>query len=315
MATHTSRLLPFMQRHQTKGVRRPWGVIALFLAPALVLYFGLVFYPVLRTIYNSFFQLDMARGLAQTYVGLRNYEEIFTKDPRVLQAALHSLLWGLVSPLVEIPLALVLASVVHAQVPGKRFFRLAWFSPLLLSYVVVAIIWRWIFNNDWGVLNTLLRSVGLASLATDWLGSLKLVLPSLILVTTWMFTGFNFVILLAALHSLPAEILDAARVDGASHFQVQWHITVPMLRKTIVNLLVLCFIGKMKIFDLVWVMTKGGPMYASETVSTYVIKRAFDWHTLDLGYPSAIATLWFIVIFILSVLFSGLLQSRENLEF
>jgi multiple sugar transport system permease protein/raffinose/stachyose/melibiose transport system permease protein len=290
-------------------------VIALFLAPALMLYFGLVFYPVVRTLYNSFFVLDMAHGFSQTFVGLRNYQELLTEDPVFFSAAFHSLAWGLTSPLVEIPIALVLAFVIYTGVPGGRFFRLAWFSPLLLSYVIVAIVWRWIYNADWGVFNTILRAVGLAGLTTDWLGTLETVLPALIVVTTWMWTGFNFVILLAALHSLPSETIDAARVDGASNAQTLWHVIIPMLRTTIVNLLILCFIGKMKIFDLVWVMTKGGPMWASETVSTYVIKRAFNWYTLDLGYPSAIAALWFLVILVLTVLFTRFLNRQESLEF
>jgi len=311
-----AHIFPLPSRFRAvRRARIPYGVIALFLTPALALYFGLVFYPVVRTIYNSFFELDMAHGLSQTFVGLRNYQELLARDPVFFQAAFHSLLWALASPLLEIPLALVLASVIYTGVPGGRFFRVAWFSPLLLSYVVVGIVWRWIYNADWGVLNTVLRAVGLSTLTTDWLGTLGTVLPSLIFVTTWMWTGFNFVILLAALHSLPTETIDAARIDGASNTQALWYVMIPMLRVTIVNLLILCFIGKMKLFDLVWVMTRGGPMWASETVSTYVIKRAFNWYTLDLGYPSAMAALWFLVIFVLTALFSRFLQKRESLEF
>jgi ABC-type sugar transport system permease subunit len=292
-----------------------WLPVACFLAPALLLYLGFVLYPVFQTIYNSFFQLDMTHGMKETYVGLSNFVEILAKDEIFFAAAQHSLTWGLVSPLLEIPLALLLALLVYRNVPGARFFRVAWFTPMLVSYVVVGIIWRWIFNYDWGVPNELLRVVGLSSLATDWLGTMLTALPSLIFVTTWMFTGFNFVVLLAALHSLPSEVIDAARVDGASDLQLLLRIIIPLLRNTIASLLILCFIGKMKIFDLVWVMTRGGPMWATETVSTYVIKRAFDWRTLDLGYPSAIAVLWFIVILALSLFLKRVLTSDVDLEF
>jgi ABC-type sugar transport system permease subunit len=179
----------------------------------------------------------------------------------------------------------------------------------------VGIFWRWIYNNDWGVVNELLRAVGLESLTMNWLGNIDTALPALIAVTTWMFTGFNMVVLLAALHSLPQDLIDAARVDGASNLQLVWHIIVPMLRGTIVNLLILCFIGKMKLFDLVWVMTRGGPMWSTETVATYVIKRAFQWRTLDLGYPSAIAVLWFVVIMSMALIFTRMLRREEALEF
>jgi multiple sugar transport system permease protein/raffinose/stachyose/melibiose transport system permease protein len=257
----------------------------------------------------------MAKGMESEFVGLQHYAEILTEDDTFILAAKHSLAWGFVSPLLEIPLGLLLAFILYSRVPFGRFFRVAWFSPILLSYVVVGIFWRWIFNNDWGMVNEALRSVGMGALATNWLGDIDTALPALIVVTTWMFTGFNLVVLLAALHSLPRELIDAARVDGANNLQLVWYVIVPMLRGTIVNLLILCFIGKMKLFDLVWVMTRGGPMWSTETVATYVIKRAFHWRTLDLGYPSAIAVLWFVVILALALIFTRILQRRQALEF
>jgi len=309
---------PFLAKeHKYKHAKpkRPWRTILLFLAPTLVLYFGLIFYPVVRTVYNSFHTLDMTRGMEEQFVGFENYEDLFGKDKTFKLATQHSLIWGFVSPFLEIPLALILALILYFKVPFERLFRIAWFSPILLSYVVVGIVFRWVFNNEWGVINTILSSIGLDALTQNWLGTTETALPSLIFVTTWMFTGFNMVILLAALHSLPTELVDAARVDGASIPRMVRSIFVPLLQRTIASLLILCFIGKMKIFDLVWVMTKGGPMWATETVSTYVIKRAFHWRTLDLGYPSAIAVLWFIVIFCLSLIITRLLRRRELVEF
>ena len=130
-----------------------------------------------------------------------------------------------------------------------------------------------------------------------------------------MFAGFNMVVLLAAIAAVPPEYLDAARVDGAGSVRRVVHILVPLIRPTLVNLAILDFIGKMKQFGLVWVMTRGGPMWGTETVATYVVKRAFEWKTLDLGYPSAIAVLWFVIIFGLSYAFTRALQRREALEF
>ena len=174
--------------------------------------------------------------------------------------------------------------------PGARFFRIAWFTPVLMSYVVVGILWVWIYNFDWGPVNAALRAVGLGGLAKAWLGNPNTALPALIAVTTWMWIGFNMVVLLAALHSLPKEVIEAAELDNCGWGQKLVYVILPLIWPTVLNLLVLSFIGKMKIFDLVWITTKGGPLWSTETVSTYVYKRAFEWSTFDLGYPSAIAT-------------------------
>ena len=297
------------------GSRRPWGAIALFVGPTLALYLAVVIYPILVTFYNSVHTLRMDLGMQYEFVGLEHFREILTSDDVFWKAAGNSLTWGVVAPLVDIPLALALALVLASRVPFARFFRTVWFTPVLMSYPVVGVIWLWVYNYDWGMANLVLRALGLGQYAQAWLASPATALPALILVTTWMFAGFNMVVLLAAIHAIPAEYLEAARVDGATGWRRTWHIVVPLIRPTLVNLAILDFIGKMKQFALVWVMTRGGPMWGTETVATYVIKRAFEWKTLDLGYPSAIAVLWFIIIFGLSYGLTRLLQRREALQF
>jgi ABC-type sugar transport system permease subunit len=295
--------------------RRPWSAIAVFLGPTLVLYFAFTIYPVLVTFYNSVHTLRMDLGMLYEYVGLEHFREILTADDVFWKAARNSLVWGLVAPLVDIPLALGLALILHAKVPFARVFRTVWFTPVLMSYPVVGVIWLWVYNYDWGMANLVLRAVGLGAYAQAWLASPSTALPALILVTTWLFAGFNMVVLLAAIHAIPSEYLEAATVDGASGWRRTLHIMVPLLRPTIVNLAILDFIGKMKQFALVWVMTRGGPMWGTETVATYVVKRAFEWKTLDLGYPSAIAVIWFVIIFGVSIVLTRVLQRREALEF
>ena len=297
------------------GPRRPWGAIALFIGPTLALYLAVIIYPILVTFYNSVHTLRMDLGMQYEFVGLEHFREILGSDDVFWKAAGNSLTWGLVAPLIDIPLALVLALTLYARVPFARFFRTVWFTPVLMSYPVVGVIWLWVYNYDWGMANLVLRAVGLGSYAQAWLASPTTALPALILVTTWMFAGFNMVVLLAAIHAIPAEYVEAARVDGASAWRRTVHIIIPLVRPTLVNLAILDFIGKMKQFALVWVMTRGGPMWGTETVATYVIKRAFEWKTLDLGYPSAIAVLWFVIIFGLSYGLTRLLQRREALQF
>lgn len=295
--------------------RRPWGSIAMFLCPALFFYFAFIIYPVLVTFFNSFHILRQDLGLTYQFVGLQHFKEILGSDEVFWKAAGNSLTWGIVAPIIDMPLALTLALVLHAKVPFARFFRTVWFTPLLMSYPVVGVIWLWVYNYDWGMANLVLRAIGLGRYAEAWLANPTTALPALILVTTWMFTGFHMVILLTALHTIPQEYIEAAWVDGADRWQRTFHIIIPLLRPTLVNLAILDFIGKMKQFALVWVMTRGGPMRGTETVATYVIKRAFEWRTLDLGYPSAIAVIWFVIIFGLSYGLTRFLQRREAMEF
>jgi multiple sugar transport system permease protein/raffinose/stachyose/melibiose transport system permease protein len=293
--------------------RPPWGAILAFLLPALVVYTALTAYPVLRTFWNSLHAV--LPNQPDRFVGLANYVALLGSDDIFWRAVRNTLVWGVASPLLEVGIALLLALALYAKVPGARFFRIAWFTPVLMSYVVVGILWVWIYNYDWGAVNTMLRAVGLGEFARAWLGRPDTALPALIFVTSWMWTGFNMVVLLAALHSLPKEVIEAAELDHCGWGAKLRYVMVPLIKPTILNLLVLSFIGKMKIFDLVWITTKGGPLWATETVSTYVYKRAFEWSTFDLGYPSTIAAVWFVMVMAAVLLLTRLMRTRERLEY
>jgi ABC-type sugar transport system permease subunit len=193
--------------------------------------------------------------------------------------------------------------------------RVIWFTPVLMSYVIVGIIWVWLYDYDWGLVNLILGWLGLESLQHSWLGDPATALWAVVVTHLWKWLGFNMIICLAALHALPEEVLGAAELDNCGWFAKLVYIIIPMLRPTLVNLLVLSFIGKMMMFDLVWIMTGGGPLWSTETVSTYVYKRAFNWNTFDLGYPSAIAVLWFILILLFVTLTTRLLRQRDRVEF
>ena len=292
--------------------RQPWGAISAFLLPAFTVYAALTAYPVLRTFYNSFHRVLPRKG--DELVGLANYAEL-ARDELFWRAVRNTIAWACASPLAEVTIALLLAVALYSRIPGMRFFRIAWFTPVLMSYIVVGIIWVWIYNYDWGAANAILRAVGLDGLARAWLGDPRVALPALIFVTSWMWAGFNMVVLLAALHSLPAEVVEAAELDNCGWAGKLWFVIIPLIKPTILNLLVLSFIGKMKIFDLVWITTKGGPLWSTETVSTYLYKRAFEWTTFDLGYPSTIATVWFVIVLAAVLGLTWLLRSRERLEY
>jgi len=204
---------------------------------------------------------------------------------------------------------------LFASVPFARFFRIAWFTPVLITYVVVGILWMWMYNYDWGIVNALLRWVGLGAWAHSWIGDPATALWALMFAHAWKWAGFNMVVCVAALYALPTEVLEAAEIDNCGWFRKLIFIIIPMVRPTLLNLLVLAFVGKMKVFDLVWIMTKGGPLWSTETVSTYVYKRAFEWSTFDLGYPSAVAAVWFIVVLVFVLGLTWLFHQRERLEY
>ncbi|HYW75919.1 MAG TPA: sugar ABC transporter permease [Gammaproteobacteria bacterium] len=290
-----------------------WGSTVAFLLPALVIFALFTAYPTIKTIWNSFFIIH-PNGTNQ-YIGFSNYIQILTSDVVFRHAVINTFIWATMSPIFDVCVGFILALFIYSKIPLSRFFRVVWFTPVLISYVVIAVLWRWIFNDDWGALNTLLRAVGLGFLATPWLALPKTALWALIFVDSWKWIGFHMIVFLAALHALPSEVLEAAELDNCGWWHKIWSVIVPMTRNTFAALLILSFIGKMKIFDLVWVMTRGGPLWSTETVSTYVYKRAFDWSTFDLGYPSAIATIWFFVVLVLVLLLTYLFRRREQLEY
>jgi len=290
-----------------------WGTIMVFLTPALLMYLLFTAYPVFRTFYNSV-HIIKPRG-EDEFVGLQHFYELFTSDALFTKAVTNTMIWAGFSPILDVGVGLVLALALYSRVPFARFFRVAWFTPVLISYVVVGIIWMWIYNYDWGILNATLRAAGLESWTHPWIGSPDTALWAIIVTHTWKWAGFNMVVCLAALAALPREVLEASELDNCNWLKRFWFIMIPMIRPTLVNLLTLSLIGKMKVFDLVWIMTQGGPLWSTETVSTYVYKRAFNWSTFDLGYPSAIAVVWFFVVLTFVLALKYVFRQRDKLEY
>jgi len=290
-----------------------WAPLVVFLAPALLLYTGFVLYPVMKTFYNSLHVMKPHNVVE--FVGLGNFRSLLAKDAVFWKAVRNTAIFSVAGTILDVAAGLILALCLFAKVPLARFWRVVWFSPVLISYVVVGIIWVWIYDYDWGFVNAALRWVGLGHLAHSWLGDLHTALWAVLAAQIWKWAGFNMIVFLAALHALPADVLGAAELDHCRWLAKLRYIILPMLRPTVVSLLVLSFVGKMMIFDVVWIMTRGGPLWSTETVSTYVYKRAFDWNTFDLGYPSAIAVVWFVMILGFVALLTGLLRQRDKLEF
>jgi multiple sugar transport system permease protein/raffinose/stachyose/melibiose transport system permease protein len=291
---------------------RPWKAILLFLAPVTIYYLIFVIYPLFATFYYSFHNIMPAGGrVVTTFVGLQNFKDLFS-DEIFKTAVRNTAIWGLVGPTLEMITATLLAFVVYFRVPLYRFYRTAWFTPFLVTGVIVGLVFRWIFNFDWGLLNATIRAFGLDAFALNWLGRVDTPLWVVIGVHWWGTFGYSFILLLAGLSAIPHELVEAAYIDGASTVQAAMRVLLPLLRPTLVTTLILSFMGKMRAFDVVWVLTQGGPLHASETVATYVQKRAFSWGSLDLGYPSAMAVVWFGVVMISVGLITRVISSRAQ---
>ncbi|MCB1385554.1 MAG: sugar ABC transporter permease [Nitratireductor sp.] len=290
----------------------PWIEFSVFLFPAVLFYMVFTAYPVARTFINSFFVIT---PLGSEYIGFENYREIIFEDWVFWKAVGNTLIWSIVGPIVDVGLGLILALVIYSGVRLGAFYRFVWFAPVLISNVVAGILWLWIYNYDWGVLNSALRAVGLGDWAMSWLGNTSTALGAVIAAHSWKWAGFDMVVCLAALYALPREVLDASELDNCGWFAKTYFVIIPMIKRTLLNLTILAFIGRMKIFDLVWVMTTGGPLWSTETVSTYVYKRAFNWSTFDLGYPSALGSLWSLVIIVVVILLTRIVSSKERLEY
>jgi raffinose/stachyose/melibiose transport system permease protein len=303
---------PRIQPHRLAlGTRKLFNdkniTIVTFLALPLALYLLLVVIPIVQSFRFSLYEWDGLTPLTD-FVGLGNYVEL-VHDPVFWQSLRNNLFLVVFSLVTQLPPAVLLAVVMTGKVRGKDFFRTAFFSPQIVSTVATGYMFYYVFDPSMGLLNAFLRLIGLGSWAQGWLGSTTWALPAVLLVITWRSIGFYMVLFMAAIEGIPAEIYEAARIDGADAKRLLWHITVPLISGTIKTASVLAIVGSIKYFDLIWIMTNGGPVHASELVATYMYKQTFNmWH---MGYGATLAFALFAVAFTLSLLFNRLTRSEE----
>jgi raffinose/stachyose/melibiose transport system permease protein len=284
-------------------------LIALFLFPALILFLLFVVYPIFRSIYFSMYDWN-GLGPATNFVGLQNFKDILT-DKVFLKALRNALLIIVFSLGAQLPLALALAVLVGRNLPGRGIFRTIFFMPYVLSEVNVAIMWMLLYNPDpeRGLLNSI--AVLLGSKPIGWLSNTHLVLFSIFLALTWKYFGFHMLLYLAGLQNIPGELEEAARIDGANTFQNFFYITLPLLGSTIRTSVYLSVLGSIQQFILIWIMTKGGPVNASETLSTYMYR--FGFVRFELGYGSAVAIYMFLICLIFSLIYQRLTRQPDYL--
>ncbi|MFC5405362.1 carbohydrate ABC transporter permease [Cohnella soli] len=279
-----------------------------FLVPALVLYCVFFIYPSVGSLYYSFTDWT---GLSKEidYVGFRNYVRIFS-DEALIDAITNTVLLVVIVTVVQNVFALALAEALNGNIKLRKLLRTVFFLPAVISTLAVGFIWSYLYNPIDGIINALLKSIGLSALAQDWLGNPDTALYAIMFIMIWQNVGYSMVIYLSGLQSISESYYEAASIDGANYAQKFKHITFPLIGPAITINVVLCVIGGMKTFDVIYATTGGGPGYSTETFASILFRKAFSGMA-EFGYGSAIAVVLFVVILIVSNLLTKFLRSRE----
>lgn len=284
----------------------PWIMIVLFMVPALTLYVWFVLYPIAQSVRYSGFSWN---GLEQltNWVGLRNFRTAFA-DPQFIEAITHNGIIAGLSLLLQIPFALAVAVMLNQSLRGRVILRVFFFAPYILSEVVTGVVWRQILRPK-GLIDQSLGAVGGESLIQTWLGDPELVLYTLFFVISWKYFGFHMILLLAGLQLIPKELEEAAAIDGATWRQTFRYVTVPLIGPTLRVSVFLSIIGSLQLFDLVWVMTKGGPVNASSTMATYLVDWGF--RRSEFGYASAVSVIVLGISLIVALMYNRFVLKRD----
>jgi multiple sugar transport system permease protein len=281
-------------RSSIRGAERRF--ILLSLVPALVFYTIFRFYPVVYAFYMSLHDWQLLRK-AQIFVGLDNYITLFT-DPLFLQVIGNTFYFALGVTLLSTTLAVILAILLNPIKNGSVLLRLIYFLPVMTSTIAIATIWLWLYQPRFGLFNQALSLVGLPRV--PWLLSTRWAMPSLILMSVWGGVGFNMVIFLAGLRSIPSTYYEAAAIDGASGFQMAWFITRPLLSPVITFVLVTSLISGFNVFQQVYLMTRGGPQNSTLVLALHIYDYAFL--RLFMGQAASMAFVLFAMVIVMTVL-------------
>ena len=288
-------------RASAKGRRDALSAL-LMLAPALLVFLTLVVYPLSNTIWLSFFDYGLTNPVRR-FIGLGNYFEL-SRDSIFWLSLKNNAIILVGSVVVQVGLGLVLAAVLNRGIrQGSTLFRTVIFAPMVMSVIAVGLLWQLIYNPSIGILSKALQFVGLPVPSQGWLGDPDIVVYSILAVACWQYTGFMMVLLLAGMQAIPAELFDAAKIDGANEAQSFLYITVPGIRNVLIVAVLITMIGAFKVFDIVYILTLGGPADASQVLGLYLFQNAFTLNRA--GYANAIA-----VVLLLFTLVLGLLQLR-----
>ncbi len=279
----------------------------LFVLPALLLYAFFFIQPFLYSIYYSLTDWDGAQPVKR-FVGLANYGRLLN-DSLLWQALGHNLIWVLIGTISPIVIGLLLGVLLWSGARGRVLFRTVYFLPVVLSEVVIAIIWNWIYHPLFGAVNQVLRAVGLGDLARGWLGDPNTALLALLVAAIWSYYGFCFVIIMAGLQNVDVHLVEAATIDGANGWQRFIYVIVPQLRHVLTMITAFTLIGGFNVFGIVFVMTQGGPGTATQVIATYTYRKAFQ--ESEVGYGAALSMIMTLLSLVTSYIFIRLRERQE----
>lgn len=283
-------------------------VFMVFLIPAFILYTVFFIYPSVSSIYYGF--TDWA-GFEKNikFIGIENYIKLLY-DERFLAALKNTFLVCVILTVIQNALALVLAVGLDIKIKTRNILRTIFFMPSVLSALVIGFVWSYIYSPFDGLLNAILDNIGLTPLERDWLGDPKIALYSIMFIVLWQSTGYAMVIYLAGLQSIPKDYYEASAIDGANAWHKFTTVTFPLIAPSFTVNILLSVIGSLKIFDIIYATTMGGPGYATETITTIIFLKAFGSEN-EFGYATAIATVLFIIILMISSVLVKFLRARE----
>ena len=269
----------------------------LFLLPAFIIFSSVVIAPTIYSFYLSFFSWN---GIGEkTFVALDNYLNLFLEDAVFLTALKNNFVWILLTIVFTVSLSLMLAVVLNRSFKGRVVYRAIFYVPYMLSWVVVGVIWKWMYNPNMGFINEFFEMIGLESLKVSWLSEPKIALYCVYFAALWQGVGQPMILFLSGLQTIPTDILEAATIDGASRVKAFFYITIPMLKETFVVVFATLIIAAMKLYDIIKVMTGGGPGNATETLATYMYSQTFMYN--NFGKGSAVASTMFLMMILIIV--------------
>ncbi|MDV3220976.1 sugar ABC transporter permease [Intrasporangium sp.] len=296
-------------RRRGPGLRTALEVL-FFVGPALALFGFFVVWPIVKAVQFSVYRWK-GFGPLDDFVGLRNYVSVLQNEV-FTDALLHNLTIVVFSILIQLPLGLAVALLLNRRMPGQGLLRTVIFVPYVLAEVIAGVVWFQLLQPQYGVIDGLLSAVGLEGPEEGWLGTPELALPAVIVVLTWKYLGLAVILFLAGLQGVPEELYEAAEIDGASWWQVQRRITIPLLGPTLRTWAFLSMIGSLQVFDMVWILTGGGPANATTTMATFLINEGTKRQ--NYGIAAAASVVLFVVALIMALAYQRFILRRDTLD-
>ncbi|MBQ2610771.1 sugar ABC transporter permease [bacterium] len=266
-----------------------WAGILLIL-PSIIGTVIFIVIPVICSFGLSFAKWDLLNPIQ--FVGFANYREIFT-EPLFYKILTNTIIFSLATSILGVIIPLILADILNKKIRGSEFYKTAYFLPFITPMIVIGIVWQWIFDPSIGILNHILH------MHINWLYSTEFAMPALIIVSVWKLIGYNMIIFLSSLSGISNSLFEAAKIDGANSFQTFKNITVPMLSPTIFFVVIITAISSFQVFDLIYLMTEGGPLDSTNVLVYSIYKNAFEY--FNIGKASAIAYVLFVIILVLTL--------------